>query len=124
MWLHATPTACDRARCFSEISIARLLDRRKLNRLVDNAAVEEVDIPLGESRVTLIVRHHANRCAALMQLMQQLHHRFTALRVEVTSRLVGEKDRGLTRYCTRHRNALLLPSGKLAWQVFRAMHDA
>ena len=44
-------------------------------------------------RETLVVRDHANRGAALMQLAEQVHDSFAVVRIEVTGRLVGKQNR-------------------------------
>jgi len=41
-----------------------------------NLAVKEMNIPLGMPRKARIVRHHHNRRAVLVQVLQQLHHCF------------------------------------------------
>src|SRR6185436_14807658 len=40
-----------------------------------------------------VVRGEADRGTAGVQLVEHLHHRFTALRIQVAGRLVGEDDR-------------------------------
>jgi len=49
----------------------------------------------------------------LMQLLQEIHHRFAVVRIEIPGWLVGEKNRGITRNCTRYSNSLLLTTGQL-----------
>ena len=74
--------------------------------LFDDAAVEEVDRAIGVRGVARIVRHHADRGAAAMQLAEQLHHRFAVRRIEVTRRFVGEEDeRDRRRRRGRRRHA-------------------
>ena len=92
--------------------------------LVDDAAVEQVDAAVGVARVARIVRHHADGRAALMQLAEQIHHRFAALRIEVAGRLVGEQDDRLAGDRARHGDALLLTARELAGQVLGAMRHA
>src|SRR5918994_6566789 len=91
---------------------------------LDDAAVEEVNRPVGVTGVARIVGHHADGRPLFMQLAQQLHHRLAVLRVEVPGRLVGEQDRGRARDRARHRDALLLTAGELAGQVLGAMRHA
>src|SRR5580658_8486970 len=81
--------------------------------LSDNLAVEEVHLALSMSSETRIVRHHADRGAFLVQLLQQLHHCFAVLRVQVSGRLVSQQDRRRSGQCTRHSHALLLTARKL-----------
>src|SRR5262245_56125689 len=46
--------------------------------LLDDASVEQVDAALGVPRVAGVVRHHAQRGAAPVELLEQLHHRLAA----------------------------------------------
>ena len=75
----------------------------------------------GEAR---IVRHHADRRAFAMQVLQQLHHRFAVARVEVSGRLVGQQDRRLPAQRARHGDALLLTARELRRIVPHAMRHA
>src|SRR6476661_2993343 len=61
-------------------------------KLFDDASVKEMDGAIGVRSVAGIVRDHADRRAATLQLTEELHHRFAVRRVEVTRRLVGEED--------------------------------
>ena len=79
---------------------------------------------VGMTRVARIVGHHADRRAGLVELLQQLHHRFAALGIEVPGRLVGQQDDRLAGDRPRDGDALLLPARQLAGQVFRAMRHA
>src|SRR5256885_6370257 len=83
-----------------------LLRHSHLRLLFDDAAVEDVDAAVGVPRVARIVRDHADRRAAAVQLAQQIHHRFAAARVEVSGRLVREQDERLARGPARPRDAL------------------
>ena len=73
------------------------------------------------TRVARIVRHHADRRAGPVQLVQQLHHRLAALRIEVTGGLVGEQHDRFAGDGARHGDALLLAAGKLAGEVLGAV---
>src|SRR6266567_7344542 len=76
-----------------------------------------MDGAVGEARVARVVRHHADRRALTMKLVEELHYRFPVLRVEVPGGLVGEQDGGLATQRSRHRYALLLAARKLRWVV-------
>src|SRR6185295_10209592 len=54
-----------------------LLQQRglRLSRLVDDAAVEQRHRAGRVARVLVVVRHHHDGGAALVQLLQELHHR-------------------------------------------------
>ena len=61
---------------------------------------------------------------ALVQLLEQVHHRLAVLRVEVAGGLVGEQDRRLAADGARHGDALLLAARELAGQVLGAVGHA
>ena len=79
---------------------------------------------IGVLREMGVVRHHADGCAAGVQLLQQIHHRFAVARIKVPGRLVREQDGRLARERARHGDALLLTTGELARQMFGAMRHA
>src|SRR3990172_4193973 len=60
---------------------------------LDDAAVEQVNRPIGVARVARVVRDHADRRPFPVQLAEQLHDGFAVLGVEVPGRLVGQQDR-------------------------------
>src|SRR5215471_17969811 len=68
----------------------------------DDAPVEHVNAAIGVTRVSRVVRDHANRGAGAVQFTQQVHDRFAAARVEVSSRLVREQDQRLAGDRPRH----------------------
>ena len=74
--------------------------------------------------VARIVRDHADRGAGLVQLLEQVHDGFAALRIEVARRLVGEQDERLAGDGAGDGDALLLAAGELARQMLRAMRHA
>ncbi len=74
---------------------------------------------IGVLSKTFVVSHHADRRAAGVQFFQQVHHRFAVARIEITGRLIGEKNCRFAGQGPRHRDALLLTAGKLAGQMFR-----
>ena len=57
---------------------------------------------------TLVVRHHADGGAALVQFLEQRHDGFTVTRVQVSGRFIREKNGRLARERPRHRDTLLL----------------
>src|SRR5438046_826484 len=83
-----------------------------------------MDRAIGVLREALVVCDHANRSAAGVKFLQQLHYRFAIARIKIASRLVGQENRGLAgeRACDCY--ALLLAARELAWQMFRAMRHA
>jgi hypothetical protein len=52
---------------------------------------------------------------------RQLHHRLAVRRVEVTRRLVGEKDHWIASHGARHGDTLLLTAGELRGIVLHAV---
>src|SRR5262245_52235337 len=83
-----------------------------------------MDAAIGVARVTRVVRHHADGGAAAVQLAKQVHHRFAAARIEISSWLVSEQDQRLACDRARDRDALLLTARKLARQVLRTVAHA
>src|SRR3712207_4287010 len=71
-----------------------------------------------------VVRDHADGRAAGVEFFEEIHHRFAVAGIEVTGRLVGEEDGRMTSERTRHGDALLLTTGELAREMFRAMTHA
>ena len=71
-----------------------------------------------------IVRDHADGGAAGVQLVEHVHQRFAALRIEVAGRLVGEQDRRTAGDRARDRDELLLAAGEVARMMFRARGEA
>ena len=71
--------------------------------ILHDLAVKQMHGALGVPGESFVVRHHADRGAAAMQLAKQLHHRFAVRRVEVTGRLVGEQDRRIARQARGRR---------------------
>src|SRR5262245_16207927 len=60
----------------------RSLDRGHFHWLLDNAAIKQMNVALRVSRIPWIVSDHADGRAILMELVEELHHCFAALRVE------------------------------------------
>ncbi len=59
-----------------------------------------------------------------MQFAEQMHHSFAVVRIEVTGRLVREQNRRSAGKRASNCDALLLPAGELARQVFCPMRHA
>jgi hypothetical protein len=60
------------------------------DRRLGHFTIEQVDRSIRLMRIACVVSHHADCGAALMQVAQQSHHRFTVLRIEISGRLIGE----------------------------------
>jgi acyl-CoA thioesterase-1 len=67
------------------------------------------------------MRHHHDRRAITMELLEQAHHRLTVRRVEVSRRLVGEQEQWRAGDSPRHGHALLLTAGELRRIVLHPM---
>src|ERR1700761_1316353 len=93
-------------------------------RFIDDAAVEQVNVALGEIGVALIVRHHANSGAVAMQVAQEFHDRFAVFGVQVTGGLIGHEDEGIADQSAGYRDALLLTSGELRRVMAQTMGHA
>src|SRR5260370_1993301 len=85
--------------------------------LLDDAAIEQMNVALGEIRVPLIVRNHANGRAVAVQIAQQFHDRLAVLRIEVSSRLVSHQNQRIANQRARHRHTLLLTPLELQTQA-------
>src|SRR5579872_504093 len=73
---------------------------------------------------TRIVGNHADGCAFAMQVAKQIHDRFRVAGVEVSRRLVGEKDGRRSGQSAGNGDALLLTSGELRGVVLGAVVHA
>src|SRR6266404_3978385 len=82
-------------------------------RLLDDAAVKQVNGTLGEICVTLIVRNHANGRTVAVQIAQQLHDGLAILGVQVSRRLVSHQDQWISDQRASNGNTLLLTAGEL-----------
>src|SRR5262245_44936923 len=92
--------------------------------LVDDAAVEELDLAVRVVGITRVVRDHADGRAFAVQLTQQVHDRLAVPRVQVACRLVREKDCRLARERAGDSDALLLAAGELRRVVVHAVRHA
>ena len=92
--------------------------------LLHDAAVEEVDASVGMAREALVVGHHADRRAAPVQLLEERHHGFAVDGVEVSRRLVGEKDERLAGDRPRDGHTLLLAARELRGEVLHPVRHA
>src|SRR6059058_3051868 len=68
-----------------------------------------------------LVRDHYDRLPGGRQRLEYPHDLFRRLRVEVTRRLVGEKDRRIVHECARDRDALPLTAGEFVRTVVHAV---
>ena len=77
-----------------------------------------------ETRITRIVRHHADGRAIAVQFFQQSHHGFAVHRVQVSGRLVRQQYRRASRQCPRHCHTLLLTARKLRRIMLHAVRHS
>ena len=96
----------------------------RLVLFIHYAAVKQMNLSIGMTRVARIVRDHTNGCALLVQLAQEFHHSLAVGRVEVSSRLVRQQYQRIARDSSRDRDALLLTARELARKMFGAMSHA
>jgi hypothetical protein len=92
--------------------------------LFGNPYVDKMDGAIGHSRIARIVRDHADGRALPVQLLQEIHHHFAILRIEISRGLIREHDRWLASQRARYRYALLLAAGKLGGVMFHPMRHA
>src|SRR5574338_581789 len=90
----------------------------------DYAAVEQVNRALGVTRVSRVVRDHADGGTFTVQLVEQLHDRFAVLGVQVSRGLVRQQNGRRARDGPGDGDALLLTAGELARQVLGAVRHA
>src|SRR5207244_3079424 len=75
-------------------------------------------------RVARIVRDHAQRRPAAVQLAEELHDRFAVDGIEISGWLVRKQDRRRADERARYRDALLLAAGELRWVVAQPVRHA
>ena len=80
---------------------------------IDDLPVENVYLPLGTGGDGRIMRHHDDRGAFLMQLLDESHHAARHLGVEISRRLIGEQQSRRAGQRPGDGDALLLAAGKL-----------
>ena len=61
--------------------------------MIDQPAVEQIQVPLRLRDPSGIMGRQADRRAARVQLAEHLHQCFTTFRIQVAGRLVGEQER-------------------------------
>src|SRR3984885_6241070 len=101
------------------LNLQQLLGRQL--SLGNDLAVEEVYLAVCVAGEARIVGHHADGRAFLVQLGEQLHHRFAILRVQVSGGLVGQQDGRRTGQRAGHSDTLLLTAGELRGVVAHAV---
>src|SRR6266566_3119140 len=79
---------------------------------------------IGVLREALVVCDHANRSAAGVKFLQQLHYSLTISGIEISRWLVGQQNSRLASKSARDCYALLLSAGELTGQMFCAMRHA
>jgi hypothetical protein len=77
---------------------------------VDDQSVAHVNPAVRCPRKILIVRNDDDRRSITIQSLEQSDHFRAGLRIELSRRLVGEKNRRLVGESARYRDALLLPT--------------
>ena len=85
-----------------------------------DAAVAQMDDPLGARRAVLRVRDHQHGRALAMQCHEHLEHLGVVAAVEAARRLVGEDQRRVVDERPRDRDALLLTARELVREVLAA----
>jgi hypothetical protein len=70
------------------------------------------------------MRHHDDRRAFLVDLLQQAHDFLTMRGVEIAGRFVGQQHRWPRDQRSGHRDALLLTARQLRRTMSGAMRDA
>ena len=92
--------------------------------LVAELAFFEIDRARGPRRGVRIMRDHNDRLAVFaVQRLEQVQDLVAGLAVEVTGGLVAEQQGRIGDNRARDAYALLLPAGKLAREMSRALHQ-
>ena len=76
--------------------------------LFDDPAIEEMNGAFGVGSIARVVRNHADRSSAAVQFKKKFHDGLPIGRIEVSGRIIREKDGGFTSQRTSNRYALLL----------------
>src|SRR5271163_4236784 len=84
---------------------------------LNDAAVKEMNVALGEIGVALVVGDHADGGAIAVQIAEKLHDGFAVFGVQVSGRLVSHEDERIAHQRAGHSHALLLTTGELRWVV-------
>ena len=112
--------APDSARKDGYVGVQLDGDRSGLGFVYD-FAVEEMDGAFGVVGVTRVMGDHADGGAAWVDVLEKFHYGVAIFGVEVSGGLIGEENHGIAYERACHRDALLLPTGKLCGIVLRAM---
>jgi len=80
-----------------------------------------MDGALGVIRVARVVRDHTDSGAGLMDVLEKFHDGVAIFRIKVSGGLVSQENHGIANERACHRDALLLPTGKLRGIVLSAM---
>ena len=114
--------------------------RRSLGLIVDRAAVRAIGIvrpvvgcnaPIAEGddaltarRESLVVADQQQRRAdALLQVEHKVHDMRPVGRIQISRRLIGEKQAGLGRQSARKRHALLLAARELGGEMVQTVRQ-
>jgi hypothetical protein len=84
-------------------------------------AVEEMDGAFGVVGVARVVGDHADGGAGGVDVLEEIHDGIAIFGVEVSGGLISEENHGIANERACHRDALLLPTGKLRGIMLRAM---
>ena len=76
--------------------------------MISQPAVEQIQMPLRLTDPSRVVRRQADSGAARVQFAEHLHEGFTALRIEITGRLIRQQDCRTARDGTSHSDQLLV----------------
>jgi len=74
-------------------------------------------------RIPIRVGHHDDCSAVLIEFRKQFHDFDSVFRIEVPGRLICEDQFGIGDHRSRDGDPLLLPSGKLLWEVLGPVSD-
>ena len=78
--------------------------------MVEQATVEQIQVPLHLHQPSWVVRRQAHRCSIRVQLTEHLHQRLAAFRIEIPGRFIGNQNGRTSRDCPRDGDRLLVPA--------------
>ncbi len=81
--------------------------------LVDDFAVEKMDGAFGMVGIAWVMGDHADGGASGVDVLEKIHDGITIFRVKISGGLISEENHGIANERACHRDALLLPTGKL-----------
>ena len=84
-------------------------------------AIAQFDDAFGVIGDIIVMRHHDNRVAFIVEPREECHDPFGGDGIEIAGWIVGKNDCGIIDLSACDSNALLLAPGELAWPMLCAV---